>query len=112
MAITIPLTSSSKKKRRSITSSPSLTSPRKHRRRSGSPRTRRIATPRSFSPTSCYRRKGQELMAAQGRWVSRKDVPYLLDPGARKVQMVSLKWGERDVELIQLFNKLLRRQGE
>jgi iron(III) transport system substrate-binding protein len=57
-------------------------------------------------------RKGQELMAAQGRWVSRKDVPYLLDPGARKVQMVSLKWGERDVELIQLFNKLLRRQGE
>ncbi len=57
-------------------------------------------------------RKGQELMAAQGRWVSRKDVPYLLDPGARKVQMVSLKWGERDVELIHLFNKLLRRQGE
>ncbi|HEY1372684.1 MAG TPA: extracellular solute-binding protein [Candidatus Binatia bacterium] len=57
-------------------------------------------------------RKGQELMASQGRWVSRKDVPYLLDPGARKVQMVSLKWGERDVELIQLFNKLLRRQGE
>jgi len=57
-------------------------------------------------------RKGQELMAAQGRWVSRKDVPYLLDPGARKVQMVSLKWGERDVELIQLFNKLLRREGE
>jgi len=57
-------------------------------------------------------RKGQEIMAAQGRWVSRKDVPYLLDPGARKVQMVSLKWGERDVELIQLFNKLLRREGE
>jgi ABC-type Fe3+ transport system substrate-binding protein len=57
-------------------------------------------------------RKGQELMAAQGRWVSRKDVPYLLEPGVRKVQMVSLKWGERDRELIQLFNKLLRREGE
>lgn len=57
-------------------------------------------------------RKGQEIMAAQGRWVSRADVKYLLDPGARKVQMVSLKWGERDVELIKLFNKLLRREGE
>lgn len=57
-------------------------------------------------------RKGQELMAAQGRWVSRKDVQYLLDPGGRRVQMVSLKWGERDVELIQLFNKLLRREGQ
>ncbi len=57
-------------------------------------------------------KKGQEIMAQQGRWVSRKDVGYLLDPGARKVQMVSLKWGERDVELIQLFNKLILRQGE
>ncbi|HEX9443929.1 MAG TPA: extracellular solute-binding protein [Candidatus Binatia bacterium] len=57
-------------------------------------------------------RKGQEIMAAQGRWVSRKDVGYLLDPGARRVQMVALKWGGRDVELIQLFNKLLRREGE
>jgi hypothetical protein len=46
-------------------------------------------------------------MAAQGRWVSRKTCPIFWTPAARKVQMVSLKWGERDVELIQLFNKLL-----
>jgi iron(III) transport system substrate-binding protein len=57
-------------------------------------------------------KRAQEIMAAQGRWVSRKDVKYLLDPGSHNVQMVSLKWGERDVELIQLFNKLLRREGE
>lgn len=57
-------------------------------------------------------RKGQEIMAQQGRWVSRKDVKYLLDPGSRNVQMVSLKWGERDFELVQLFNKLILRQGE
>ncbi len=56
-------------------------------------------------------KKGQDIMAQQGRWVSRKDVGYLLDPGARNLQMVSLKWGERDVELVQLFNKLLLRQG-
>jgi iron(III) transport system substrate-binding protein len=57
-------------------------------------------------------KKGQEIMAQQGRWVSRKDVKYLLDPGTRNVQMVSLKWGERDMELVQLFNKLILRQGE
>jgi iron(III) transport system substrate-binding protein len=57
-------------------------------------------------------KKGQEIMAQQGRWVSRKDVKYLLDPGSRNVQMVSLKWGERDVELVQLFNKLVLRQGD
>jgi iron(III) transport system substrate-binding protein len=57
-------------------------------------------------------KRAQEIMAAQGRWVSRKDVKYLLDPGSHNVQMVSLKWGERDVELVQLFNKLVLRQGE
>lgn len=57
-------------------------------------------------------RRGQEIMAAQGRWVSRQDVKYLVDPGTRKVQVVSpLKWGERAQELVELFDKLILRKG-
>ena len=56
-------------------------------------------------------KRGQEVMASQGRWVSRQDVPYLVDPGSRKVITVSpLKWGERTAELVELFNKLLMRK--
>jgi iron(III) transport system substrate-binding protein len=56
-------------------------------------------------------KRGQEVMASQGRWVSRQDVPYLVDPGSRKVVTVSpLKWGERTAELVELFNKLLMRK--
>jgi hypothetical protein len=51
-------------------------------------------------------------MAAQGRWVSRQDVKYLVDPGARRVQVVSpLKWGERSTQLVELFDKLIMRKG-
>jgi iron(III) transport system substrate-binding protein len=57
-------------------------------------------------------RRGQETMAAQGRWVSRQDVKYLVDPGARRVQVVSpLKWGERSTQLVELFDKLIMRKG-
>ena len=51
-------------------------------------------------------------MAAQGRWVGRQDVKYLVDPGSRKVQVVSpLKWGDRAQELVELFDKLILRKG-
>lgn len=57
-------------------------------------------------------KRGQEAMAAQGRWVSRQDVKYLVDPGSRKVQVVSpLKWGDRAQELVELFDKLILRKG-
>ena len=57
-------------------------------------------------------KRGQEVMAAQGRWVSRQDVKYLVDPGARRVLTVSpLKWGERANELVELFDKLILRKG-
>jgi iron(III) transport system substrate-binding protein len=57
-------------------------------------------------------KRGQETMAAQGRWVSRQDVKYLVDPGARRVQVVSpLKWGERTNELVELFDKLIMRKA-
>jgi hypothetical protein len=52
-------------------------------------------------------------MASQGRWVSRKDVKYLVDPGARKLQVVSQeKWGERTAELVQLYNHLIMQEAK
>lgn len=57
-------------------------------------------------------KRGQEVMAAQGRWVSHRDVKYLVDPGNRRVQTVSpIKWGERAAELVELFDKLILRKG-
>ena len=57
-------------------------------------------------------KRGQEVMAGQGRWVSRQDVKYLVDPGNRRVQTVSpIKWGERATELVELFDKLILRKG-
>jgi iron(III) transport system substrate-binding protein len=57
-------------------------------------------------------KRGQEVMAAQGRWVSRQDVKFLVDPGNRRVQTVSpLKWGDRANELVELFDKLILRKG-
>jgi hypothetical protein len=55
---------------------------------------------------------GQEVIAAQGRWVSRQEIKYLVDPGHRRVQAVSpLKWGERANELVELFDRLILRKG-
>jgi ABC-type Fe3+ transport system substrate-binding protein len=58
-------------------------------------------------------RKAQEIVANQGRWVSRKDVKYQVDPGQRKQQVVSHeKWGERTTELVQLYNRLIMRAAK
>lgn len=58
-------------------------------------------------------KKAQEVMANQGRWVSRKDVKYQVDPGARKLQVVSHeKWGERTTELVSLYNRLIMREAK
>ena len=58
------------------------------------------------------RRAVKEIMAGQGRWVSRKDVKYLVDPGQKKLQVVSYeKWGDRTNELVQTYNKLIKRDG-
>ena len=58
-------------------------------------------------------KKAQEIMANQGRWVSRKDVKYQVDPGQRKQQVVSHeKWGERTTELVQLYNRLIMRDAK
>jgi iron(III) transport system substrate-binding protein len=47
---------------------------------------------------------GQEIMASQGRWVSRKDVGYLVDLKGRKMQIPLPEWDDKQVELIKLFN--------
>jgi iron(III) transport system substrate-binding protein len=47
---------------------------------------------------------GQEVMASQGRWVSRKDVGYLIDLKGRKMQIPLPEWDDKQVELIKLFN--------
>jgi len=47
---------------------------------------------------------GQEIMASQGRWVSRKDVGYLVDLKGRRMQIPLPEWDDKQVELIKLFN--------
>ncbi|MEA2659779.1 MAG: iron(III) transport system substrate-binding protein [Candidatus Binatota bacterium] len=47
---------------------------------------------------------GQDIMAAQGRWASRKDVGYLVDLKGKKMQIPSVEWDEKQVELIKLYN--------
>jgi iron(III) transport system substrate-binding protein len=49
---------------------------------------------------------GQDLMANQGRWVSRKDGHYFADLKGKKMQMPSLEWDEMQVELIKLYNSI------
>ena len=49
---------------------------------------------------------GQEIMAGQGRWVSRKDVEYLVDLKGKKMQIPSSDWDDKQVELIKLYNNL------
>jgi iron(III) transport system substrate-binding protein len=47
---------------------------------------------------------GQEVMASQGRWVSRKDVGYLIDLKGKKMQIPLPEWDDKQVELIKLYN--------
>ena len=49
---------------------------------------------------------GQEIMASQGRWVSRNDVGYLVDLKGKKMQIPSSDWDDKQVELIKLYNGL------
>jgi len=49
---------------------------------------------------------GQDLMANQGRWVSRKNGSYFADLKGKKMQIPSLEWDERQVELIKLYNSI------
>ena len=40
------------------------------------------------------------------------DTKYLVDPGQKKLQVVSCeKWGDRANELVQTYNKLIMREG-
>jgi len=50
---------------------------------------------------------GQDLMAGQGRWVSRKDGTYFADLSGKKMQIPSLQWDDKQVELINLYNGIL-----
>jgi hypothetical protein len=41
-----------------------------------------------------------------------QDVKYLVDPGQKKLQVVSYeRWGDRTNELVQTYNKLIMREG-
>jgi len=47
---------------------------------------------------------GQDLMGGQGRWVSRKDGSYFAELKDKKMQIPSLEWDDKQVELIKLYN--------
>ena len=47
---------------------------------------------------------GQDLMANQGRWVSRKDGSYFADLKGKRMQIPSVAWDEKQTELIKLYN--------
>jgi len=49
---------------------------------------------------------GQDLMAGQGRWVSRKDGSYFADLKGKKMQIPSPDWDDKQVELIKLYNNI------
>jgi iron(III) transport system substrate-binding protein len=51
-------------------------------------------------------KSGQDIMATQGRWTSRKDVGYLVDLKGKKMQIPSADWDDKQVELIKLYNSL------
>ena len=51
-------------------------------------------------------KSGQDLMAGQGRWVSRKDGNYFADFKGKKMQIPSLEWDDKQVELIKLYNSI------
>lgn len=47
---------------------------------------------------------GQDLLAAQGRWTSRKDANYFTDLKGKKMQIAAAEWDDKQVELIKLYN--------
>jgi iron(III) transport system substrate-binding protein len=49
---------------------------------------------------------GQDIMVAQGRWASRRDVGYLVNLKGKKMQLPSADWDDKQVELIKLYNSV------
>jgi iron(III) transport system substrate-binding protein len=49
---------------------------------------------------------GQEMLAAQERWVGRKEVGYFADLKGKKMQIPLPEWDDKQVELIKLYNSL------
>lgn len=49
---------------------------------------------------------GQDIMAAQGRWVSGKDGKYFVDLKGKRLQIPGPEWDDRQVELVNLFNTI------
>jgi iron(III) transport system substrate-binding protein len=49
---------------------------------------------------------GQDLLASQGRWASRKDANYFADLKGKKMQIASPEWDDKQVELIKLYNDI------
>ncbi len=49
---------------------------------------------------------GQDLLASQGRWASRKDANYFADLKGKKMQIASAEWDDKQVELIKLYNDI------
>ena len=47
---------------------------------------------------------GQDLLASQGRWVSRRDANYFADLKGKRMQIASPEWDDKQVELIKLYN--------
>jgi iron(III) transport system substrate-binding protein len=49
---------------------------------------------------------GQDLLASQGRWASRKDANYFADLKGKKMQIAAAEWDDKQVELIKLYNDI------
>jgi iron(III) transport system substrate-binding protein len=49
---------------------------------------------------------GQDLLASQGRWASRRDANYFADLKGKKMQIASAQWDDKQVELIKLYNEI------
>jgi iron(III) transport system substrate-binding protein len=49
---------------------------------------------------------GQDLLASQGRWASRKDANYFADLKGKKMQIATSEWDDKQVELIKLYNDI------
>jgi iron(III) transport system substrate-binding protein len=49
---------------------------------------------------------GQDLLATQGRWASRRDVSYFTDLKGKKMQIAAAEWDDKQAELIKLYNNL------
>jgi len=49
---------------------------------------------------------GQDIMAAQGRWVSRKDGKYFVDLKGKRMQIPGPEWDDRQVELVNQYNMI------